>query len=338
MITFRVVTNSQEWNNFLLSLQPNTFLQSWEWGQVQLSEQPEVIYLGIFEQDRQIGAALLVLLAAKRGRFLLCPHGPLFTSEVQALEHLPALLKHLKILARERQACAVRLAPLLIDSLPVRHVFHKLHAYPAPLHMHAELTWVKNITGPENELLQAMRKTTRHAVTKATRNSELISTVVRDPALITSRFYPLYQHTGRRHAFVLYSQKVISQQLATLPSFAVFVRYQERDVAAALIFIFGTTAFYYHGASVKLPARLPAAQLAQWEAIKEAKRLGCTRYNFWGIAPASEPRHPFAGITIFKTGFGGEAFNYLHAQDFPLNISYAKLWLTDTYRRLTRGF
>ena len=71
---------------------------------------------------------------------------------------------------------------------------------------------------------------------------------------------------------------------------------------------------YHHGASSYAHNKIPASYLPQWTAIRDALKRGDRVYNFWGIAPGtlteegfkiSEPKHPFGGVTLFKTGFGG---------------------------------
>ena len=63
-----------------------------------------------------------------------------------------------------------------------------------------------------------------------------------------------------------------------------------------------------------------------------------TRYNFWGVSPAENRNHRFYGISIFKRGFGGKDFEYLHAQD--LVISYSKYivnYVVETARKRLRN-
>jgi lipid II:glycine glycyltransferase (peptidoglycan interpeptide bridge formation enzyme) len=334
------ITDKKTWNDFVLDLKPNTFLQTWEWGQVQKQDGEDVRYAGVFEGDTQIGAALIVIVHARRGRFLLCPHGPLFVKTVDISKYFPELIDYCRALAKQEHAVALRVAPLLETKEENRKLFEQHGFRPAPIHIHAELTWVLDITPPEEHLLQDMRKTTRHAIKKAIK--EGITVTVSTSAADIETFWPLYTATRSRHQFVPFSKQFLRTQVEQFGAenrmYMTFAHYKGKCVGAAILMHVGGTVFYHHGASEKLPSSLPAMQLLQWESIKEARRRGAARYNFWGIAPDDEPNHPFAGITVFKKGFGGYAIDYMHAQDLPLALGYWKLWTVEILRKYRRGF
>ncbi|MFH1353893.1 MAG: peptidoglycan bridge formation glycyltransferase FemA/FemB family protein [bacterium] len=334
------ITDEYRWNKFLLTLEPNTFLQSWQWGQLQKQSGEGVRYLGFFAQDKLFGAALLITVNAKRGRHLFCPHGPVFQNEEDTINYLPEFNDYCKKLAKQDKAIALRIAPLLITNQQNTAAFQDLGFRPAPLHVHAECTWNLDISPDEDKLISNMRKTTRHAIRKAQNLSVKID-IMTDSG-ITERFLPLYHATESRHQFTAFSKDFIHKQVNIFSQgnniFAVFASHQSQDIAAAILIQFGPTVFYHHGASSKYNNQPPASHLVQWEAIKEARRRGATRYNFWGISPENKPGHPFTGITIFKQGFGGYALDYMHAQDLPLSPLYRKLWLVETLRKLRRGF
>lgn len=338
----KTVTNSEEWNQFVASLAPNTFLQTWEWGQVQKQSGEDVRYLGVFSDGIQVAAALTVIVKARRGTFLLIPHGPIIAPRQLVFAEL---VSHCESLAKEVGAVGLRIAPLLTTTPENQRVFSDLGFRPAPIHIHAELTWVLDINKTEEEILTNMRKTTRHAVRKAQEAGVIVDIVSDTNGL--DRFWPLYEATKDRHGFVPFSRNFLESQIKTflrpgsgnkVGGYFAIAKHEGKDVAGAMLMQFGNTIFYHHGASIKLPSSVPAAQYLHWESIKEARRRGATRYNFWGIAPDDEPNHPFAGITTFKKGFGGKAINYMHAQDLPLSLGYWKLWLVDTWRKKQRGF
>ena len=70
-----------------------------------------------------------------------------------------------------------------------------------------------------------------------------------------------------------------------------------------------------------------------------AKKLRCPYYDFWGVAPLSQPsavvcfhnycwetNHPWAGITRFKAGFGGQPIEYGQAVDVVLRPTLYSLY------------
>jgi lipid II:glycine glycyltransferase (peptidoglycan interpeptide bridge formation enzyme) len=339
-MTIREITAEPEWDEFIKKLAPRTFLHSWPWGQVQKRTGEGVRYLGLMRDQRPVGAALVITVNARRGRHYLIPHGPLFAATADVPEGLSALVQYLQQQAKIDGAVCLRIAPLLEDTPQARQVFSHLGFRPSPLHVHAELTWVLDINKPAEELLAGMRKTTRHAIRKA-HDSGATAKIVTDPAGLR-RFWPLYEATRTRHGFIPFSPDFLAAQVEEFGQrnqlFLSIVRSHDRDLAAAICIHLGNTVFYHHGASLMHSGDPPASHLAQWAAIQEAKRRGAALYNFWGIARDTEPNHPFAGITVFKKGFGGRAINYLHAQDLPLSHRYWQLWAVEMWRKHQRGF
>lgn len=341
------------WNQFVATCQPNTFLHSWEWGQVQKATGEGVQYLGLFTTSNELtGVALVIMVNARRGRHYLIPHGPLVKNQDHYGAALTELTSYLRNMAKRDRVVGLRISPLLADTPSAQSLFHQLGFRPAPIHVHAEITWVLDISAYPEALLAGMRKTTRHAIHKA-KQAGVTCDIISDPQEALRRFWPLYQQTRRRHSFVLWPKATIEKQLEIFSFsqriFSVVARHNNSDIAAAIIPHFGHTAYYYHGASAKLSSAIPAAQLLQWTAILEARRRGATHYNFWGIAPTERSEggppklwrrraHPFAGLTTFKQGFGGRAINYLHAQDLPFSLGYWLLFTVDTYRKFRRGF
>lgn len=334
----REIDTKEQWDAFVLDQHPNTFLQSWEWKRVQEQDGEKVYMLGFYDAGELVACTLLILVHARRGSHYLCPHGPLGgDADTDVIQELISFCKNH---AAEDGAVALRIAPLFINDENNQNTFRSLGFRPSPMHVHAELTWVLDITATEEELLRGMRKTTRHAIKKATQEGVEVE-ITTDPNAL-ERFWPLYKQTETRHNFVSFKKEFIASQVKEFGSsnkmYFAIATYQGKDVAAALLFQFADTVFYYHGASVKMPSNISPAQLLQFEAIKEAKRRGATRYNFWGIARDDQKKHPFAGITVFKKGFGGYAMDYLHAQDYVLSWKYWTLWGIEMYRKKKRGF
>jgi len=117
-----------------------------------------------------------------------------------------------------------------------------------------------------------------------------------------------------------------------------FAKYKNENVSGALVIFSNLGAFYHQGASLLKYPQLTASHLLHWEVIREAKRRGCRFYNFWGISPSDAPGHPWAGLSLFKRGFGGFSEEYVPGQDFILSKKYWLTYLIEKIRKTRRGF
>ena len=74
----------------------------------------------------------------------------------------------------------------------------------------------------------------------------------------------------------------------------------------------------------------------QWNAIQEAKKRGKSHYNFWGVEPTGNPKHPWFGLSLFKKGFGGNLRQFTGANDIPLKRRYHITRTFEIIRRIKR--
>ena len=347
MMKLDIIEDKKVWEDFLLSQEYQPFFQSWNWGEVQERAGHTIYRLGLFDGKKLVGICLAVLVNAKRGRYLHLRHGPVL-SHFQTL--LPEFLTLLKGHAIARLLDFIRISPLIRVSLETdsendekKHInlqfFRDSGFRNAPIHnMDAENAWVLDLDKSEEELLSGMRKTTRYLVRKA-QDLPLTITQSTDKKDFDA-FMKLYEKTSRRHNFV--PHRGIEEEFAIFAKenqAKLFLgRYKKQVLAGALIVFYGDWAVYHHGASSDEHKEIPAAYAVQWEAIKEAKRLGKKLYNFWGVVPPEKPKHPWQGLTLFKMGFGGRRLNFIHAQDLPLKVSYWKTYAIETVWRIRRGY
>jgi len=92
----------------------------------------------------------------------------------------------------------------------------------------------------------------------------------------------------------------------------------EGDTLAAIVALFrGEQAVYLYGASANVKRNLMSPYALQWQAMRDAKENGCTRYDLFGIPPDENPDHPMAGLYRFKTGFGGCILHRGGSWDYP---------------------
>ncbi len=198
------------------------------------------------------------------------------------------------------------------------------------------MCWVLDITDTEEQLLMNMRKTTRYEIRRGEKLDVSIS-VGRDESDI-KKFYSLYDETSKRHGFVQHQE--IFQEYSVFSKDGRAILYlasvHTEVLAGAIILYLGDQAIYHHGAS--MTSKIPASYVLQWRAIADAKKRGLKVYNFWGIAPDDNQKHPWRGITLFKKGFGGREIRYMHAQDYPLSPLYLFTKTIKGARRRMKGY
>ena len=323
----REIKNKEIWENFLLGCEEKTFLQSWNWGEFNKLQGNKIWRFGIYENNELISVVLINKLVARRGVFLSLPHGPVLKDKSKELkkEVLTALLNKLKIIAKEERASFIRISPPWKKNEENEAIFKNLKFKDSPLYLSPELMWELNISPSEEELLTGMRKTTRYLIRQAMKNQDIeISSSQKVEDLET--FEKIYEDTVKRHHFVPYSFKYLRNEfLSFQPDGEVLFfhgKYKGEVLYSALTIFWQNTAVYHHAATALKYPKIPVAYLAQWEMIKEAKRRGCKLYNFWGVAPENNPKHPWTGLTLFKKGFGGYEIEFVKTKDLPLSWKY----------------
>lgn len=348
-IAIKEITDKSQWENFVLSQKPSTFLQSWNWGEFNRAMGYSVFRLGIFDQNELVGAALVIKVNAKRGKFLFCPHVSITNHESRIANQgvWNLLFEYLKNLARQEKVDFVRISPLVENTLDNLKIFQDYGFRNAPVHMmHPELSWLVDISKPEEEILKGMRKTTRNLIRRAerplddARGKENVEITEVKNIEGVEEFYKLHEQTVGRHGFVPFSKDYLKKEFeAFAPDNQISIFFAKRGgqiLSSAIIVFYGGSAFYHHGAS--RTSKIPASHLLLWKIILEAKKRGCRTFNFWGIAPENKPKHPWAGLTLFKTGFGGYEEKYPHAQDLIISKKYWLNWLVESARRWKRGY
>jgi len=336
----REIQSKGEWEGFLRECTQKTFLHSWAWGEFQERMREKIWRFGVFEGDELVAVALTVKVAARRGTFLLVPHGPVTRAgEARKQEVVDTLLSALVETAKEEGASFIRFNPIIERTEENERLFAAFRS--APSQMHPESSWKLNITASEDELFSGMRKTTRYVIRQALKNEDVViekSTDKNDVAV----FHEMHKKVSFRQAFVPFSLEYLQREFETFSkdNQVVILKATVKGKLAASSFVvfWSGIGFYHHAASLKEHAKLSLPYLLQWEALKEAKARGCIVYDFWGfVDPKEQPRHPWAGPTLFKMGFGGKAYLYVKAKDYPLSLKY---WITaafETIRRLKRG-
>lgn len=356
-------TDQAAWDAFLASQRFSPFLQSWTMGEVYGDLKQTAIRLQVMENDRITGICQAIVVPARRGKHLSVPYGPILTDRA-AFE---PLLAELTKIAKEHGCTFIRFSPHRPAGgagIP--------GTKPAPMHLLAEHLWylplqetdpweASNSNPPIHQstnqpssplsdeiLLKGMRSTARNLIRRAEKEGVTIERSDR-PNEAVEHFIRLHEETRKRHHFTPYTNTFFRSQVERFSKrkecTVYLAHYQGQVIAASIHMHMGGETSYHHGSSSTEYRKIPASYLLQWQAIKDARDREDAIYNFWGIAPTKpdsneplNPTHPFAGVTLFKTGFGGKLLNLQHCSDLPLSPAYRLTRLIEQYRKWKRGF
>jgi lipid II:glycine glycyltransferase (peptidoglycan interpeptide bridge formation enzyme) len=340
-VEIKEIVEKNIWENFLLQCKEKTFLDSWNWQNFNEKMARKSWRFGIYNGNNLISIFLVSKIGAKRSTFLFIPHGPVILENILLNEKkdiLKIILQNLKKLASKERASFIRISPIWERTKENQEVFKELGFRLAPIHMHPEVTWELDISLSVDNILKNMRKTTRYLIRQAEKNNDI--EIIKSERLDDLKYFNhIYKETGKRQKFVVYKEEYIKNEFLTFlrdKEICLFLGKYKGEVAVTAIFVFWQNGcFYHHSGSLPEYNKFPVSYLLQWEAIKEAKRRGCNVYNFWGIA--DRPNHPWAGLSLFKMGFGGEKREYVKTQDYIISQKYWINYLIEVARKIKRG-
>ncbi|MEA2056442.1 MAG: peptidoglycan bridge formation glycyltransferase FemA/FemB family protein [Patescibacteria group bacterium] len=341
-VLIKNIDDKEQWEAFVLSRAESNFLQSYNWGLFQQKLGKKFFSLGIFDEKRtQIGAMMVIKETAKRGSYLTVAGGPLIPSNIaESGLILKEVLAYLKTLAQKEKCRFVRIRPQIRMSDSIQKLVKKAGLKPAPMHLTADLTLELNLDQTEEELLAQMRKNTRYYIRRAQRDGIKTGVVVNPDRIKEFHQHQLY--LAKKHSFVPFSYPYLAKQFETFlqdNQVCLINSYTADDklLASAFIIFYNQQAVYHYGISTPDNDKLPGSYATQWAAIQEAKKRGCKVYNFWGISSENEPKHRFAGVSLFKRGFGGKEIQYLPAHDLPIHPLYSVTRCFELIRKKIRG-
>ncbi|PIY93621.1 MAG: hypothetical protein COY69_00690 [Candidatus Magasanikbacteria bacterium CG_4_10_14_0_8_um_filter_32_14] len=341
MYKVKEIQNKEEWEQFLSQQKFVLMTQSYKYGEFYESINEKQWLIGIYESDKLIAGSLILSVHAKRGNFLFAPYGPVISKDYENI--LKLFINFLEEKAKKEYYNFIRVSPFIDDTEETRNTYKNIGFRKSPTHVLAETTWLLDLEKSEEEILVNMNKNHRNLINRCLR--EKVKIVFSNDKKALEEFNVLHDYTAKKHNFTRFSNFYVEKEFVAFQKddeVSVLKAYLSNNPkldSSAVVYFYGNSAAYRHGASLNQDKKIPTSYLLQWKAIQEAKNRGMKYYNFWGIAPNDAPiSHPFKGITHFKKGFGGFQKNLLPCQDFVISPKYWITWVIETIRNKKRGF
>ena len=346
MLSVTDVRDQATWDGALLRLPQPHVLQSWAWGESKAQTEWRARRLLWLENGHPIAAAALLVRRLRVGRAGLpvavayVPKGPLLDWADSGLSE--AVLHSLERAARRAGAIFLKIDPDVRPDEPLGEATLATllrHGWRSSAEqIQFRNTVINDLSPDEESLLAAMKPKWRYNI----RLAEKRSVCVRggSPADLPL-FYAMYVETGRRDHFLVrpysYYQQIWEPFLAQGLAHLLLAQVDGAPVAGVILFRFGTTSWYFYGASTAQSRPLMPNYALQWAAMRWAKATGCTRYNWWGAPDVLDESDPMWGVYRFKAGFGGEFVQSIGAYDYPTQRLLYWLYCVGMPRLLEAG-
>ncbi len=330
--------NREQWDQFVTSHPEANFLQSWDFYEFYKSRGNQVVRrIAVDEREQIVASYAGVVEDAKRGRYLAIAGGPILDWEDRTL--VDAIFQDMRSEGVRHKCVFVRVRPQLELSDQGMNLMHELGLQRAPMYLSVEFAGVLDLEKSEEEILQGMRQRLRRALRKAEKNAITVEKST-DPKDI-HEFYEIELQTAGRHHFFAFSEDFLTKQFAAFAKHNEAVlytaKYQGEILAQNFMIFYGNEASYHYGVSSELGTKYSGAPLLHMEAMRDARKRGIKRYNFWGIVDETDVKHRFYGVSRFKRGFGVDELKYIPAHDMVLKrVPYILNWAVETLRKHIR--
>jgi peptidoglycan pentaglycine glycine transferase (the first glycine) len=339
---------AETWDRFVAKHPSGHVLQTWEWGRFKSRFGWIPVRLAVYNRAGEIkaGASVLFRRAAPGIPISIAyvPRGPVITGRGgHAAED--ALFDGLHRLCRREHSIFLKIEPNHEADPQSQRILSNLGFRPARRVQPSRSIWLDlQPDKSEDALLAAMKQKTRYNIRLAARRG--VTVRVANGSADVEAFHTLMKITAERDDFhvdnLAYYIELLSEftTFSATPDVAPFRKNRpaailllafhpafSNPVAGIIVFAFGPEAIYMYGASANFGREHMSPYLLQWEAMRWARRMGCQRYDFWGISPHPVTQIPMAGanrnvrhglwgVHRFKGGFGGWEVTYPGGWDY----------------------
>lgn len=287
---------------------PAPLLQSWAWGDVQARAGWSV------ERVRLHGGAMASVQIRGVGNVkeAYVPRGPVPAT--------PETIETLAAWARERKAARLRVEP---EAAPALSSALEAQGFKAVAPIQPAYSLIVEMKQPE-ELLKTFKHGRRYNIRAGLRRG-----TVADEGTDAVELERQSAAVERRESINLPGRGYYELLLNLLPWCRIYVaRHPETKEALAAVLVArhaGRAYSLFAGRTGRHP-ELMGNDVAWWAAISASAAAGDRDFDLWGVPPpGTGPDHPWHGLGVFKSEFGGREVAYAGAWEMVLDRAGARL-------------
>lgn len=292
------------------------FLQSDEWAAFQHALGHTVVkdsgdgwnYVAIVERGHGLAGTL--------GPRLYAPYGPTYTNN----EALLAALNSLRAQAAQHRCFYLRVEPMATQAFAD---LDALGLKKAKRNTQPNLTHIADLRCSFDDVLLGCTKTNRY-LWRRQADYHLDFETYYDLDHIEP-FLAMMASTGSRSGATFHAEHYYRAMIESLgPHKAagiIYAVHQDQPVAG-MLFIddhLAVTRYYMHAGSFESARKLNAMAIMLMWAMHDAKVQGIEYFDFFGVSPADQPSHRWAGFSTFKRSFGGNDVAYAGTYELAVN-------------------
>lgn len=307
-------------------------LQSWQWGAFREKTGTKVIRNGYFEKNKLTSAYQMTIHPVPKLPFSVgyIPKGSMPT---------PQLIASIREIGQKEKLIFAKFEPRIIQSEEATMQLNKLGLINGR-QLFTKYTFYLDLKKSEDELLKDMHSKTRYNIRVAQKHGVTVQEESSPEAF--EAYLRLTKETTTRQGFYAHTEKYHRLMWETLGPDAkedqiahlFTARYQDKILAAWVLFLFNDVLYYPYGASSGEHREVMASTAMLWETARWGKKMGASVYDLWGTpGPNPTPQDPYYGFHRFKMGFAPNLIEFVGTYDLILkNPHYHLFTAVDSLR------
>lgn len=331
--------SKDQYSDFLFKSKYKDVLQSWQWGEIKskFNFNWKAARIGFLKDKELKGVAQILERKLPLGHSLFyIPRGPV--TDWDDLDLVQDLISSLKSFADglNKKTIFLRLEPPVGDRKDIKEALKK-NGFKKYFKTNQPPSTLLIDLGPtEEKLFKNFRRTARNLIYRSEREGITVDVFNNNKITLEELkgFYNLYKETGKRFSFSLRPFKQFSYLLKGTGGLVDLKLYKAKanglTLAYGLVLVLGDKSFYIWGGTSRHKFYSKFFNYGYiWGMLKDLKKSGVKTFDFWGLGPLDNKKHPWYGFSLFKTAFGGKRLDYIGAFDLPKSKLYPLFKVSD---------